>query len=143
MPEQTYKNHARINPAYHFVVFFTLLAGFVWSGIRLWRALSVDTAIAMAVSFGLVVMFFSVRRQVLTVQDRVIRLEMLLRIRQLLPADLAAQAAGLPVGHLVALRFGSDAELEDLVREVLAGRLTTQKAIKLQVKNWQSDFLRA
>jgi hypothetical protein len=29
-----------------------------------------------------------------------------------------------------------------LVREVLAGSLTSQKAIKEKVKDWQGDFLR-
>jgi hypothetical protein len=43
----------------------------------------------------------------------------------------------------VALRFASDAELPELVRDVLEGRLTTQKAIKQRVKDWQGDYLRA
>jgi hypothetical protein len=30
-----------------------------------------------------------------------------------------------------------------MVRDVVAGTLATQKAIKLRVKEWQGDFLRA
>jgi hypothetical protein len=33
--------------------------------------------------------------------------------------------------------------MADMVRDVLAGTLATQKAVKLRVKEWQGDFLRA
>ena len=45
--------------------------------------------------------------------------------------------------QLVALRFASDQELPELVKEVLAGRLASSKEIKMRVKNWQADWLRA
>ena len=45
--------------------------------------------------------------------------------------------------QLVALRFAGDAELPELVREILEGKLQTGKQIKLRVKNWQPDWLRA
>jgi len=77
------------------------------------------------------------------VQDRVIRLEERLRMRQLLPADMQPQIDALSARQMVALRFASDAELADLVREVTAGKLTTSKDIKQRVKNWRPDWLRA
>jgi hypothetical protein len=43
----------------------------------------------------------------------------------------------------VALRFASDAELAALVAEVLDGKLTSQKEIKMRVQDWQGDYLRA
>lgn len=43
--------------------------------------------------------------------------------------------------QLVALRFAGDGELADLVREVLAGKLASQKAIKLAIKDWKGDHL--
>ena len=48
-------------------------------------------------------------------------------------------------GHrqLVALRFASDAEMADLVRDVLAGKLASGKEIKGRIKHWQADWLRA
>jgi hypothetical protein len=61
----------------------------------------------------------------------------------MLPPDLAAQAGRLPLGQLIALRFASDGELPVLVRDVLAGTVATPKDIKLRVKEWQGDFLRA
>jgi hypothetical protein len=77
------------------------------------------------------------------VQDRVIRLEMRLRLAAVLPDDLRARIPTLATRHLVALRFASDAELPGLVRQVLAGSLTDQKAIKKAIVDWQADHLRA
>ena len=91
----------------------------------------------------MLLLFGSVRGQILTVQDRVIRLEMRLRLAQVLPADLQAQIPRLGVKQLVALRFASDAELPGLVRDVLADKLPTPKEIKMQVKDWQADVQRA
>ncbi len=60
-------------------------------------------------------------------------------MRELLPADLVAEVSP---SHLVALRFAGDGELANLVRDVLAGKLTTQKAIKPRIKDWKGDHLR-
>jgi len=79
----------------------------------------------------------------LKVQDRVIRLEMRLRMERLLPADLKARIEDFTVGQLIALRFASDPELPDLARRVLNDKVTQRKAIKQMVKNWKPDYLRA
>ena len=60
-----------------------------------------------------------------------------------LPADLQSRMHELTPAQLVALRFASDQELADLVRDVLAGKHASQKSIKLAIKNWQGDYLRA
>jgi hypothetical protein len=144
MPQpQNFRNHARIVPAYHIGVFFPFLANFIWATYRVVQSFSGETLMAFLVSIALLLMFFSLRVQVLTVQDRVIRLEMRLRLRAALPPDLQPHIAGLSRRHLIALRFASDAELPGLVREVLAGTLRTQKEIKARIKDWQPDYLRA
>jgi hypothetical protein len=79
----------------------------------------------------------------LTVQDRLIRLEMRLRLQQVLPPELVARVGEIERPQFVALRFASDAELPDLVREVLTGKLATQRAIKERVRSWQPDYFRA
>jgi hypothetical protein len=80
---------------------------------------------------------------VVSVQDRVIRLEMQLRLRALLPADLQDRASALTPKQLVALRFAGDDEMPSLVAEVLAGKLPTPRAIKQRIQDWQADHLRA
>jgi hypothetical protein len=140
---QTYKNHTRLFPLYHFVVLPILLLNFLNSVRHLFLAPNRSTVWAMVVAFGLAAFALAARVMVLTVQDRVIRLEMQLRLMRVLPPDLQARIAQLQLGHLVALRFASDEELPALVRDVFEGRLRTRKEIKLRVKNWQPDWLRA
>jgi hypothetical protein len=141
--DQNFKNHTRVYPLFHIWTFFPLLVNFIWSVYRLRYGITGDSIVAVILAFGLVTFFGAVRRQVLTVQDRVIRLEMRLRLRETLPPDVAAQAARLSVPQLIALRFAGDAELPVIVREVLAGSVSTPKDIKLRVKEWQPDYLRA
>jgi hypothetical protein len=144
MPDpQNFKNHARLVPIYHIGVFFPLAANFLWACYRLYGGLTGDAVINLLVSIALLLMFVSVRGQILTVQDRVIRLEMRGRLRELLPPDLWTRSTAVPIKQLVALRFASDAELPGLVREVIDGNLATGKAIKGQVRDWQADHLRA
>ena len=140
---QSLNNHTRIVPIYHMGVFFPLVINFLWSVYRLTRGFSADTLVGVLLAVALVLMFVSIRTQILTVQDRVIRLEMRMRLRELLSPELYAQAVGLPVKQLVALRFAGDAELPALVRETVAGSVTSQKEIKSRVKEWQPDYLRA
>jgi hypothetical protein len=95
------------------------------------------------VAFALAGGALAARVMVLAVQDRVIRLEMRLRLREVLPADLHARIAELTREQLVGLRFAGDGELPDLVRQVLAGSLKNTTEIKKAVKQWQGDYLRA
>jgi hypothetical protein len=140
---QTYKNHARFFPLFHFFVAPVLLINFMNTIRHLYLAPSRSTGWAVVVAAALVALALAARLMAIKVQDRVIRLEMRLRMQQVLPADLCARCGDLAPEQLVALRFASDAELADLVREVLAGKLTTQKAIKQSVKSWTGDYLRA
>ena len=75
-------------------------------------------------------------------QDRLIKLEMKLRLERVLPDDLRARADNLELGQLVALRFASDEELPDLVRRALDGDFATTTDIKKAITNWQGDDLR-
>jgi hypothetical protein len=144
MPEaQSFKNHGRVVPVYHIGVFFPFVVNFFWAIYRLTRGVTGESIVSFILAIALLLMFFSVRIQILTVQDRVIRLEMQLRLRQVLPGDLHAQIPLLTLAQLVALRFASDAELPALTREVLGGKLGTQKEIKMRVKDWQADVQRA
>lgn len=140
---QSYKTHRRLVPAYHFGVLFSLLAYFVWSVYQLFQGLTGAAVMGVILSLALMVFAISIRSQILRVQDRVIRLEMRLRLRENLPADLAARAAHLPVRQLIALRFASDEELPSLVSEVVEGKVVSPNDIKLKIRQWQADHLRA
>jgi hypothetical protein len=139
---QTIKTHARFLPPFHFFVIPVLLGNFLNEIRHVYQAPSVHTGWVLIVAAALLTLAFLARTMALTVQDRVIRLEMRLRLKDALPSDLRPRINDLTAKQLIALRFASDEELPLLVREILAGTLTTQKAIKERVKNWQGDFLR-
>jgi hypothetical protein len=140
---QTYKNHARLLPPFHFFVLPVLFVHFLNQIRHLWLAPSRATGWAAVVALALVTLALYARVMALKVQDRVIRLEMRMRLAGLLPPDLQSRVNDLTPQQLVALRFACDNELPGLVREVLDGRLKTSKEIKLRVKDWQADWLRA
>jgi hypothetical protein len=140
---QSYKSHVRWLPPFHFFVIPVLLINAIIAIRRLWLMPNGSTAFALLVALALLMLALVARAMAVTVQDRVIRLEMRLRLRDGLPADLRPSIDTLTRQQLVALRFASDAEMPGLVRDVLAGKLTTTKAIKLRIKDWQGDHLRA
>ena len=80
------------------------------------------------------------RRYCTKLQDRIIRLEMRIRLEKILPADLQAAIPTLTIPQLIGLRFASDAEMPDLVRKVIAENIEDRTAIKKMVKDWQGDY---
>lgn len=139
---QTYTNHRRFVPLYHFALFGILVVNLLWSVLRAVRAFSFESAWGILMAFAFLAMFFYMRIFALTVQDRVIRLEMRLRLKDVLPGELRDRIAELTPGQLIALRFASDGELPDLVREVLSANIQDRDVIKRKVRNWQADHLR-
>jgi hypothetical protein len=145
---QNFDNHTRFVPAFHGFVFGILAINLLFQLARLAKVLMHGTnylphfIMETLVAFALLGLFFYARIFALTAQDRVIRLEMRLRLREILPADLQPRILELTPRQLIGLRFASDAEMPELVREVLAGKLTDTKAIKQRVKDWQADHLR-
>jgi len=139
---QTFENHTRYVPLYHFVLFGILMINLVWSVVRIIRHPSVDAVVALLIAFSLLILFFYARQFALTMQDRLIRLEMRLRLVKVLPADLAQRIGELTVSQLIGLRFASNEELPELVRKVLAEGISDRTAIKRMVRTWQGDYLR-
>lgn len=140
---QNFQNHAKTVPAYHMVTTLLLLVNFVWAAYRLVTDVSADRIVTMLLAVALFLMFWFIRSFPLKVQDRIIRLEMRLRLAQLLPADLQPRIHDLTVGQLCSLRFASDAELPELTRKVLDGNIRDRKTIKQMIKTWEPDWLRA
>lgn len=141
--EQTYKNHARFFPLFHFFVLPVLLLNVLVRAYKLYRVPSRLDAWELVIAITLVGLALAARVMALAVQDRVIRLEMRLRMRELLPPALQARINEITREQCVGLRFASDAELPALVRRVLAGELRSTADIKKSVTQWQGDYLRA
>lgn len=142
-PVQNYKNHAKFVPVYHFVAFPLIVVNLVWAWYRMFELRSGDSIVAALTATALVIVFFLARIFALRVQDRVIRLEMRLRLRELLPPGLIPRIVDFTPGQLVAMRFAGDAELPDLAVAVLRDHIHDKKVIKQMIKDWQPDHLRA
>lgn len=141
MAVQSYKNHVRWLPAFHFFAAPVLLINTINEGRHLYAAPSRGSAFAFVVAAAILTVGFLARTQALTAQDRLIRLEMRLRLQPLLPADLYARFNDLTTPQLVALRFASDGEMADLMRTVLKDG-TKQGDIKKLIKQWEGDYVR-
>ena len=139
---QSFQKHARWLPGFHFFAVPILLANVIVSIRHAWMDPSQHYLFEMLVAMALLTVAFLSRTQALAAQDRVIRLEMRLRLRGLLPPDMHAGIDSLKTGQVVALRFASNDEMAEIVRDILAGKITTQKEIKMRVKNWQADWQR-
>lgn len=144
--QQNYANHTRWFPLFHFVLVPLLLLNLIEHLVRIYMTSGTERweqAFWALFSVVLILLALVARMMAVKVQDRVIRLEERLRYRELLSAETAAKASELPVEQIIALRFASDGELNDLVNQVLDGKLTTQKEIKMAIKDWRGDHLRA
>jgi hypothetical protein len=142
MPQpQTYANHVRLVPLY-LAALLVLIVDAGWSLYDLTGGVTSGTVRSAVVSVVLVVIALYARSFALRAQDRIIRLEMRLRLRALLPADLQPRVDALTINQLVSLRFAGDRELPGLVRRVLADGIQDRKVIKQLVTDWQADDLR-
>jgi hypothetical protein len=142
MPQpQTYANHVRFVPAYLGALLLLIIhAG--WSMYDLARDVTTASVRAALVAVALVFIALYARSFALRAQDRIIRLEMRLRLREVLPVELQPRIGELTINQLVALRFAGDRELPGLVTRVLADGIQDRKVIKQLVSDWQGDDLR-
>jgi hypothetical protein len=141
---QNFKNHRRFDPMWHFAGALIVSIGFVGAVMHAVRHPEGYWNWFFAVyTLGVFLCVGRARAQTVTVQNRVIRLEMRLRLKDVLPSALAARIDELSVSQLVGLRFASDAELPGLVERCLNGQLSGAEAVKKEIKNWQPDWLRA
>ena len=151
MNEQTFSNHAKFVPMFHFFLLPALSLNLLWA-VRWFFPLQVNTMfgfqvfmshlVNLMVAMALIVMAFLARTFALGVQDRVIRLEERMRYERLLPEDLKPRIGEFTINQLVALRFACDAELPALARKVLDAKISERKAIKQMVQNWRPDYQR-
>jgi hypothetical protein len=139
---QNFSNHGRFVPVFHYVaapIFLVNAVYSLYSVIGIWTFQAVLNAL---VAVALVILFLFARLFALGAQDRVIRLEMRLRMREVLPDDLQGRINDFTPQQMVALRFASDAELPALARKVLDENMTAATPIKKEIKDWQGDYHR-
>jgi uncharacterized membrane protein YciS (DUF1049 family) len=139
---QNYSNHTRFVPAFHFFVLPVLMVNVGYQIAMAVRGFSAGTVIGALTSVALLLAALFARLFALKVQDRVIRLEVRLRLQQVLPQDLRARIDEVTLDQMVGLRFASDAELPELTRKALNER-ASRNELKKAIKDWQADEARA
>jgi uncharacterized protein DUF6526 len=140
---QNFENHNRLVPPYHMFVIPIFMINFIWRLVQLKDGITFASIMNILLAIAFVILVLYARLFTLTVQDRVIRLEMRLRLERLLPPELRSRIPEFTVAQLISLRFAGDEELATLARQVLEEKLNDRKTIKKRIKNWQADFLRA
>ena len=139
---QSFSNHTRWDPIFHFFALPVLLLLFpLYSIVHLVRHPDHISVILLAVALALAVNTFRTRTYPLSVQDRLIGLEERLRLERMLGAPARELAGQLSDDQLIGLRFASDGELAELVATACAEKLP-RKEIKKRVKSWKADHRR-
>ncbi len=135
---QSLKNHGRIDPWFHVVPFFVLIANLVVSIFFLVHHLCFYSAWLVFLSVIVFIPYFKVRLYPLKVQDRVIRLEERMRLQALAPTEWHSQIYRLSEDQLIGLRFAADDEVVELAKQALEHNLN-RKQIKERIKDWRPD----
>ena len=140
---QSYANHRRVFPLYHLFSLPILIANVgVMMAVSI-RHPSLWNLWLVVVALGLVGGMVANRASTLIVQNRVIGLEMRLRLATVLPVELCQRIPELHLKQLVGLRYASDDEVVGLVERCLRGELVTADAVKREVRHWRPDYVRA
>ena len=142
---QTFANHVRLDPPFHFFVLPVFAAALIWAVVRFFMHLSHRSPwgnfrafLIIALAAAAATLVVKARQYSLKVQDRVIRLEERLRLMQLLPEPLRSRIPELTEDQLCGLRFASDAEVAKLTGRALNEKLG-RKQIKQAIQSWRPD----
>jgi hypothetical protein len=138
---QSFKNHGRFDPPFHFFLTFIGLATIVIAIVYAVHHLCFYSIWLIVVSIAAFVALFKLRIYPVKVQDRVIRLEERLRLQALAPQEWHTQIYRLTEDQLIGLRFASDDEVVELAKQALEHNLN-RKQIKQRIKEWRPDYWR-
>jgi hypothetical protein len=138
---QTFANHARLDPPFHFFALPVFGLAMIGGLVHLIWHPSWHSASFFVISLAAVVALTKSRLYAIRVQDRVIRLEERLRMAALLPEPLRSRISEFTERQLIALRFVSDAELPILAGRALSENLSPAD-IKKAIQVWRPDYWR-
>jgi len=141
MELQNFKNHIRFYIPHHFIFYPVMLILLVVSiyfsfsdeNLRtVWIFISI-------LNLAITLLSFMLRQHyALTLQDRIVRLELRYRYFTLTNKRLEILENQLSDSQLFALRFAPDEELENLVNSAISENLSAN-AIKKSIRNWLAD----
>jgi len=137
--EQNYDVHRRLVIGFHIVTLGLIVFSLVLGVIELISGKPIPARILeFTMSVVLVLLFVYIRSFATSNQDRIIRCEENFRCYRLTGKELDPR---LTRDQVIALRFASDKEFEDLAKKAIQENLT-QDQIKRLIKDWRPDFHR-
>ena len=140
--EQNLANHAKV-PGKIMVLTLIALITIILGAIGMYtKNIQIVSAGVILAGIGIILTSLTSRLYSTTLQDRIIRTEMKIRLHDVLDTDLLAKAKDLTLGQLVAIRFASDAEMHGIVQKVVDETITKGGDIKKLVTDWQADHHR-
>jgi len=149
MEQQSYSNHRRYVPGFHFFTSLLAIVIFVLAAIKVIQIVSkgdwifsdlVYTGILpLFIALVLLMLFWYSRQFAVKAQDRAIRAEEGLRHYILTGKALDKRVT---MSQIVALRFAPDEEFRDLVQQAVNKNMSGDD-IKKAIKNWKADHHRA
>jgi uncharacterized protein DUF6526 len=138
---QTFANHAKFDPLYHFIAFPILLVNVLVVAYYLVKFPGMGGTWLLIVSLALFFVALRLRTYATRLQDRIIRIEERVRLQSVLQEPLRSRIGELTDTQFVGLRFASDAELPALVQRTLDEKLS-RGDIKKAVTEWRPDHSR-
>ncbi|MDR6845966.1 DUF6526 family protein [Flavobacterium granuli] len=143
MKKQSFKNHIRYYTPHHFIYYPVIMTLLVFSVYFIFT--SEDQLIWTFISAIFIMLFFLAfmirQHYALTLQNRIIRLELRYRYFSLTGKRMENFEQRLNDNQLFALRFAQDDEFVKLVEKTLYENLSGTE-IKKAIKNWKGDYNR-
>lgn len=138
---QNYENHVR-HDTFLYLILAILLAAIVFTVIGIFVS-EVLVAIGVILNVvGTVFVAINARSYAVKLQDRIVRTEMRMRLKDIYKGDPMNRVNDFTLSQLIALRFASDAELAELSQFVLDEGITDKAQIKQMIKEWNPDHMR-
>ncbi|MFD0620136.1 DUF6526 family protein [Paenibacillus sp. GCM10027629] len=137
--QQTYQNHKKVDPMYHFalslIVLIVLIASIVYA---IQEAFSYASVLLLGMAIAIVLLTVLLRIYSTKLQDRVIRQEENFRYYRLTgkPID-----PSLTMKQIIALRFAADEEFPALCSKAAETGMQPD-AIKRAITKWRADHFR-
>ncbi len=143
MTSQNVKNHSRIIPVYHILLYTIVIFCFIASLYRLYTSYihhsgRLMAAIVLGLSYAILLLTWYARTFALVAQDRAIRAEENMRYFALTGKRLDPT---LTTKQIIALRFADDDEYTPLAERAAKEKLTPAE-IKKAVVKWRADHYR-
>ncbi|WP_300601052.1 DUF6526 family protein [Niabella sp.] len=144
MAAQQFSNHVRYYPPHHFVfypVILVLEAGAVYQAFNdpALRLVWIFIALLLLITGWL--SFMLRQHYALTLQNRIVLLEMRYRYFVLTGKNFEPLEQQLSFSQIAALRFAPDEELPSLIEKTLKEALSSRN-IKQQIRSWKADDIR-